>query len=76
MTASFLRELPITAPGQALYEEDVTDTGYVWNVSRLWAYQPDTVKGLFKLDVPSVPAQLSRIPPTSHPGHCCCIDAR
>jgi uncharacterized peroxidase-related enzyme len=49
MTASFLQEPPITAQGQALYEEDVTDTGYVWNVSRLWAYQPDTVKGLFKL---------------------------
>jgi alkylhydroperoxidase family enzyme len=49
MTASFLQEPPITAPGQALYDEDVADTGYVWNASRLWAYQPDTVKGLFQL---------------------------
>jgi alkylhydroperoxidase family enzyme len=49
MTAGFLQEPPITAQGQALYDEDVADSGYVWNVSRLWAYQPDTVKGLFEL---------------------------
>ena len=49
MTAGFLEEPPITAPGQALYDEDVADSGYVWNVSRLWAYQPDTVKGIFEL---------------------------
>jgi uncharacterized peroxidase-related enzyme len=49
MTAGFLEEPRITAQGQALYDEDVADSGYVWNVSRLWAYQPDTVKGLFEL---------------------------
>jgi uncharacterized peroxidase-related enzyme len=49
MTAGFLEEPPITAQGQALYDEDVADSGYVWNVSRLWAYQPDTVADLFEL---------------------------
>jgi uncharacterized peroxidase-related enzyme len=49
MTAGFLEEPPITAQGQALFDEDVADSGYVWNVSRLWAYQPDTVKRLFEL---------------------------
>jgi pimeloyl-ACP methyl ester carboxylesterase len=34
---------------QALYDEDLADTGYVWNVSRLWAHQPDTLEQLFGL---------------------------
>src|ERR1019366_4102370 len=34
---------------QAIYDEDVKQTGYVWNVSQLWAYQPDTMEALFKL---------------------------
>lgn len=49
MTASFLEEPPIGPQAQALYDEDVKDSGYVWNVSRLWAYQPDTVERLFEL---------------------------
>jgi uncharacterized peroxidase-related enzyme len=49
MSAGFLEEPPISAPARALYDEDVKDTGYVWNVSRLWAYQPDTVEQLFEL---------------------------
>lgn len=49
MTAGFLQEPPINAQVQALYDEDVNDTGYVWNVSRLWAYQIDTMKLLFAL---------------------------
>ncbi len=49
MTASFLGEPPITPEVQALYDEDLAEGGYVWNVSRLWAYQPETVKRLFEL---------------------------
>src|ERR1700683_4308087 len=49
MTGSFLEEPPITPQIQALYEEDLARTGYVWNVSRLWAYQPETVERLFEL---------------------------
>lgn len=49
MTAGFLEEAPVTEESQALYDEDVAEDGYVWNVSRLWAYQPDTVKSLFEL---------------------------
>lgn len=49
MTESFLEEPPLTAEAQALYDEDRADSGYVWNVSRLWAYQPDTMRRLFEL---------------------------
>ena len=49
MTGSFLREPPVSPDVQALYEEDLEDDGYVWNVSRLWAHQPDTMKQLFAL---------------------------
>jgi uncharacterized peroxidase-related enzyme len=49
MTAGFLEEPPISPQAQAIYDEDVKDSGYVWNVSRLWAYQPDTVERLFEL---------------------------
>jgi uncharacterized peroxidase-related enzyme len=49
MSGSFLPEPQITLEGQALYNEDLAETGYVWNVSRLWAYQPETVQGLFDL---------------------------
>lgn len=49
MTGSFLAEPPITPQAQALYDEDVAEEGYVWNVSRLWAYQPETLQRLFDL---------------------------
>jgi uncharacterized peroxidase-related enzyme len=49
MTGSFLGEPPVSPQVQALYDEDLADGGYVWNVSRLWAHQPDTLKGLFGL---------------------------
>jgi uncharacterized peroxidase-related enzyme len=38
-----------TAEGQRMFDDDVADVGYVMNVSRLWAYQPATVTGLFDL---------------------------
>ena len=49
MTGSFLEEPTVSADVQALYDEDLADDGYVWNVSRLWAHQPDTLKQLFGL---------------------------
>jgi uncharacterized peroxidase-related enzyme len=49
MTGSFLQEPPASAQVQALYDEDIADGGYVWNVSRLWAHQPGTVQQLFGL---------------------------
>jgi uncharacterized peroxidase-related enzyme len=49
MTTGFLKEPPISPQAQALYDADLKDTGYVWNMSRLWAYQPDTMERLFEL---------------------------
>jgi uncharacterized peroxidase-related enzyme len=49
MTGSFLEEPPASPQMQALYDDDLKDDGYVWNVTRLWAHQPDTVNGLFDL---------------------------
>jgi hypothetical protein len=45
MTGSFLEEPPASPRVQALYDEDLADGGYVWNVSRLWAHQPGTLSG-------------------------------
>ena len=49
MTGSFLEEPPMSARGQALYDEDLEDDGYVSNGSRLWAHQPGTLSQLFGL---------------------------
>ena len=49
MTGGFLEEPPASVQVQALYDEDVADGGYVWNVSRLWAHQPGTLSQLFEL---------------------------
>jgi uncharacterized peroxidase-related enzyme len=49
MTGSFLSPARVTPQAQALYDEDTADSGYVWNVSRLWAHQPETVNRLFDL---------------------------
>jgi uncharacterized peroxidase-related enzyme len=49
MTSGFLVSPPTTSQVQTLYDEDMAESGYVWNVSRLWAYQPETVKRLFEL---------------------------
>jgi uncharacterized peroxidase-related enzyme len=48
-TIGFL-DLPVVTPeAQAIFDEDVADFGYVMNVSRLWAYNPGMVIGLFEL---------------------------
>ena len=49
MTGHFLEPSSITPEAQALYDEDMAESGYVWNVSRLWSYQPETVGRLFEL---------------------------
>jgi hypothetical protein len=49
MTGSFLEDPPVSPQAQALYDEDLADTGYVWNASRLWAHQPGTLNQLFGL---------------------------
>ena len=49
MTGSFLEEPPVSPQVRALYDEDLKEDGYVWNGSRLWAHQPDTLNRLFDL---------------------------
>jgi uncharacterized peroxidase-related enzyme len=49
VTSSFLQEPPMSSQVQALYDEDLAEDGYVANLSRLWAHQPDALRGLFKL---------------------------
>jgi uncharacterized peroxidase-related enzyme len=46
---SFLHEPQTTAAGQKMFDEDMTDMGFVMNASRLWAYQPATCDSLFGL---------------------------
>ena len=49
MSGSFLEEPPVSPEAQELFDEDLTDDGFVWNVTRLWAHQPDTLRQLFEL---------------------------
>lgn len=43
-------DLPLVTPeAQAIFDEDIAEDGYVMNVSRLWAYHPALVTGLFDL---------------------------
>jgi alkylhydroperoxidase family enzyme len=48
-TIGFL-DLPVVTPeAQRIFDEDIAEEGYVTNVSRLWAYNPGLVTGLFDL---------------------------
>src|SRR5689334_193946 len=49
VTGSFLAEPPASAQAQALYDDDLSGGGFVWNASRLWAHQPDSLGLLFTL---------------------------
>ena len=50
MSGSFLSEpTPVSGPARELYDEDLAEDGFVWNVTRLWAHQPETVRRLFEL---------------------------
>lgn len=48
-TIGFLSEPAATAETQTMFDEDIAGLGYVMNVSRLWAYQPAAMAGLFGL---------------------------
>ncbi|TQS41932.1 hypothetical protein [Cryptosporangium phraense] len=45
----YLAEPAPTAESEALFAEDVAEVGYVMNLTRLWAYRPETLTGLFAL---------------------------
>ena len=47
--AGFLAAPAHTPEAQRLFDDDVKGTGYVTNVSRLWAYLPATLEGLSDL---------------------------
>jgi uncharacterized peroxidase-related enzyme len=49
MTGSFLEESPMSPQAHRLFDEDLAEDGFVSNVSRLWAHQPDTLRRLFEL---------------------------
>ena len=48
-TIGFLDLPSVTPEARAIFDEDVAELGYVMNVSRLWAYNPGLVTGLFDL---------------------------
>ena len=45
----FLSVPDSTPEARQVFDEDLAELGYVMNVTRLWAYQPATGKGLFAL---------------------------
>src|SRR5437868_141076 len=44
-----LSEPPTNEARSALYTRDITDDGYVSNLTRLWAWRPDVFEGFVKL---------------------------
>jgi uncharacterized peroxidase-related enzyme len=48
-TIGFLSEPRATAEAQSMFDEDIAELGYVMNTTRLWAYQPAAMAGLFSL---------------------------
>jgi len=46
---SFLSEPPETEHVRRLYEEERADDGYIWNVTRLWSWRPETYDGFAAL---------------------------
>jgi alkylhydroperoxidase family enzyme len=50
MTAAGFLDMPaVTADAQHHFDEDVAELGFVMNATRLWAYAPATMDGLFDL---------------------------
>jgi alkylhydroperoxidase family enzyme len=50
MTGPTFLDEPAESDGQKkLYDDDLADDGYVWNVSRLWGHQPEAREGLVRL---------------------------
>lgn len=52
----FLDEPAESAAQHKMYDDDLADDGYVWNVSRLWGHQPAAQQRLFGLMGEMVPA--------------------
>src|SRR4029079_9169138 len=48
-TSSFLGEPPPSTGAQRLFDDDVNGLGYVMNVSRLWANDPEALDTLSQL---------------------------
>lgn len=46
---TFLEEPAPSAGQERLYAEDLADDGYVWNLTRVWAHQPETKDQLMRL---------------------------
>lgn len=49
MASSFLADAEPDDAARRLFEDDVRELGFVMNASRMWAYQPRTMSGLFDL---------------------------
>ncbi|SDL95843.1 carboxymuconolactone decarboxylase family protein [Nonomuraea jiangxiensis] len=47
--SGFLQPAEETPEARRLFDEDLAELGYVMNVTKLWAHQPDTMTGLFGL---------------------------
>jgi uncharacterized peroxidase-related enzyme len=47
--AQFLRRAGVSAAAKAIFDEDISEMGFVMNVSRLWAYRPEAIAALFEL---------------------------
>lgn len=48
-TPQFLRRARVSEAARAIFDEDINEMGFVMNVSRLWAYRPEAMTGLFEL---------------------------
>jgi uncharacterized peroxidase-related enzyme len=49
MTGSFLEEPTPSPQAQELFDQDLAEDGFVSNLTRVWAHQPDALKRLFAL---------------------------
>ena len=47
--ASYLPDPPSDNAVEAAYEEDRSDKGYVWNVTRLWSWRPDIAESFAEI---------------------------
>jgi uncharacterized peroxidase-related enzyme len=45
----FLRRAEVSELARAIFDSDISETGFVMNVSRLWAHRPEAMAALFDL---------------------------
>ncbi|MCI0690154.1 MAG: hypothetical protein L0Y54_23385 [Sporichthyaceae bacterium] len=48
-TIGFLATPQTSAAAQTLFDDDLAEVGYVMNVTKLWAYRPESLNGLYDL---------------------------